>query len=230
MTDLSTVVTSKSPLNQGNFHTPNNSDFYSKFHYAKLDPNTQSIRLLRIHPPKELENTTERLECLLLEQHSLDTIQNRYKTLSYCAGDPRSTEVVIINDLPFNVFANLGHALRQARHLWRGRDHGSDLLLWVDQVCINQNDHVERSEQVRLMGDIYAKSQQVFISLSDEMSVTGGIGWIYRLLSDYNIEIVSDSRVSAIFDLDVTRNEGFKQAVDAFIETILESPWWSRAC
>jgi hypothetical protein len=34
-------------------------------------------------------------------------------------------------------------------------------LLWIDQVCINQNDLVEREAQVRIMGEIYKRAWRV---------------------------------------------------------------------
>ncbi|KAF2819629.1 hypothetical protein CC86DRAFT_460395 [Ophiobolus disseminans] len=50
---------------------------------------------------------------------------DKFTTVSYCAGDPKKTEVVVVNGLPFNAFGNLGHALRQARHYWK-KIHGDE--------------------------------------------------------------------------------------------------------
>lgn len=39
------------------------------------------------------------------------------------------------------------------------------LLVWIDQVCINQEDRAEQAEQVAMMGEIYQNSTRVFICL-----------------------------------------------------------------
>lgn len=44
---------------------------------------------------------------------------------------------------------NLEVALQQLRHAERER------ILWVDALCINQENDLEKSEQVRPMGRIY---------------------------------------------------------------------------
>lgn len=46
----------------------------------------------------------------------------------------------------------------------RHRDHASlARSLWVDVVCINQEDAAEKSQQVKLMRDIYAKAAEVLV-------------------------------------------------------------------
>lgn len=42
-----------------------------------------------------------------------------------------------------------------------------EILLWIDQLCINQNDEEEKSHQIRLMRHIYGKASQTFIVLAD---------------------------------------------------------------
>jgi hypothetical protein len=40
-------------------------------------------------------------------------------------------------------------------------------LLWIDGVCINQTDILERNRQVQLMGEIYSRASCVLIWLGD---------------------------------------------------------------
>ena len=47
------------------------------------------------------------------------------------------------------------------------RPEDQPLTIWIDQVCINQDDFDERSQQVMLMRDIYTRSQQVYIWLGE---------------------------------------------------------------
>lgn len=61
--------------------------------------------------------------------------------------------------------------------------------IWIDQVCINQGDHVERDQTVSLMGKIFGHADEVIAWLgrcSDE--IASGIN-LLRFLG----ETVSDS-------------------------------------
>lgn len=55
------------------------------------------------------------------------------------------------------------------RHL---RQPDSTGILWIDALCINQNESLERNHQVSQMGKIYAKSTDVvaWLGLSDASS------------------------------------------------------------
>ncbi|KAF4461164.1 hypothetical protein FALBO_12043 [Fusarium albosuccineum] len=200
-----------------NFYTPENSKFYSEFTYQDLIPESNSIRLLRIKPPTSWDVAkTEPIECNLLDNILLDSVKGKYTTLSYCAGSPTDIERVIIDGFCFNAFANLGHALRQARHFWKDKFDKRELLLWADQICINQKNPSERSHQVKLMRDIYAACKQVLVSLSAEQCSGGGLSWMQLLLKD----LASQKRIKGKL------SEG---GVNAFCRTVMGSSWWARA-
>jgi hypothetical protein len=62
---------------------------------------------------------------------------------------------------------NLESAIRHLRIVRDQAAYGlfcetGHLVLWVDALCINQNDDAEREWQVQLMGDIYSKAAAVF--------------------------------------------------------------------
>lgn len=57
---------------------------------------------------------------------------------------------------------NLASALRQFDRL------GIYGPYWIDAVCIDQHNRIERPEQVRMMGDIYATAEKVLIWLGEE--------------------------------------------------------------
>ncbi|KUJ09111.1 uncharacterized protein LY89DRAFT_741405 [Mollisia scopiformis] len=218
-----------------NFYSPHNNDFYTKFHYSKLDEN--SIRLLRIKPLNPDEDDSAPISCDLLNNVSLPANKDSYTTISYCAGDPKKVERVNVNGIDFNAFCNLGHALRQARHFWKDKYDKQELLLWADQICINQSDHEERSQQVSLMGDIYALASQVLVCLSSKHDPAGGIDWFLRLSrihllehkfsqeSPPGYEIYDDNIRLREFFVAKWDNEDFHLGWDAFIRTVLTSPW-----
>ena len=71
-----------------------------------------------------------------------------------------------IDGHPLSITPNLRDALLQL--------HASELnsSLWVDSICINQNDTAERSAQVNLMGEIYSTASQVIVWLGTENAET----------------------------------------------------------
>ena len=56
---------------------------------------------------------------------------------------------------------NLAKALRRLRRLNEIR------VLWIDALCINQDDMTERSQQVQMMGSIYSRANRVLVWLGD---------------------------------------------------------------
>jgi hypothetical protein len=119
------------------FYTLSNLSFYDSFQYRTLNPADRRIRLRRVHPHEAIEDDNATIKCDLIDDVFLDEYTGRFTTISYCAGDPHKTETVLVNGVCFNAFANLGHALRQARHFWKTNHADRQLLLWADQVCID---------------------------------------------------------------------------------------------
>jgi hypothetical protein len=72
-----------------------------------------------------------------------------YDALSYCAGDPNDTRQIILNGYPFKTFRSTHEALL------RFRSAVEVVVMWIDQICINQTDIAERDSQVLLMRDRY---------------------------------------------------------------------------
>jgi hypothetical protein len=61
----------------------------------------------------------------------------------------------------FNVTANCFAALRRMRQTER------DVKVWVDAICIDQGNHVERNHQVGLMARIYSLAREVFVYIGE---------------------------------------------------------------
>ncbi|KAK1764026.1 heterokaryon incompatibility protein-domain-containing protein [Phialemonium atrogriseum] len=99
----------------------------------------------------------------------LDTFRGKYQALSYVWGDPSITKSIIFGGVPKHVTANLHDALCQIREMWRasGKSAGVDHL-WIDAICINQDDVLEKNHQVGIMSDIYARASEVIMWLGPE--------------------------------------------------------------
>ncbi|KAH6694853.1 heterokaryon incompatibility protein-domain-containing protein [Leptodontidium sp. MPI-SDFR-AT-0119] len=161
--------------------------------YSPLSPN--KIRLLILHPGKGDDAIKCSLKTALLNIKTLtdrepwsrntfeiqvrkrsgSTIeklqeryrglnQPRYETLSYCWGPEGDYRSINIDGHFVPVRRNLWWALYHLRH----RVRGVKRTLWVDALCINQNDIPERSAQVSIMGSIYATASGVLIWAGEE--------------------------------------------------------------
>ena len=93
-----------------------------------------------------------------------------YVALSYRWGDAHPGYTLNINGQIVRTTPNLFKACRQLEKHFRLDQQDGDAPkgpwshVWIDALCINQQDHRERNHQVSLMGDIYRSADQVAIS------------------------------------------------------------------
>jgi hypothetical protein len=88
-----------------------------------------------------------------------------FAALSYVWGDTADDRTIIVNDRIVYIRANLDVALRAFRDKC---EFGDRFMLWVDAICINQDDLDERSRQIKMMRDIYASAWSVVAWLGPE--------------------------------------------------------------
>ncbi|KAH6990329.1 heterokaryon incompatibility protein-domain-containing protein [Ilyonectria destructans] len=129
------------------------------------------IRLIRVTIDSQDELQTS------IEHTNLDPEDPiTYSTLSYVWGDTSNTVQLPCDGKTIKVTTTLIEALRQVAKF------NPNKLLWVDQICINQHDLPERSEQVKLMNTIYEKAETVIAWLgSATPSTTKAIDMISRV-------------------------------------------------
>jgi hypothetical protein len=120
--------------------------------YKPLDFAAFEIRLLTLRPPSS--STFEPIHCTVT--HSSLVSPSPYCALSYCWGDPTNKQEITMNGHPMPVTHNLHVALKQLRS-------SNIATLWIDALCINQEDVVERGLHVTRMGVIYSKAEEVVV-------------------------------------------------------------------
>jgi hypothetical protein len=91
----------------------------------------------------------------------------KYEALSYAWGEERSPTPVVVKSYGsersfIEVTQNLATALIYLRHKSEAR------VLWIDALCINQEDIEERSSQVARMTDVYRLAHRVVVWLGPE--------------------------------------------------------------
>ena len=132
--------------------------------YTQLNLQAKEFRVLALEPVDSEDAPSQLSGHLTIE--SLN-VPPRYNALSYVWGDPpipgdlRNTINLQRALLPTT--SNLSSALRHLRTL----SSTTSQTLWIDAVCINQQDVHERNSQVAMMRDIYASAETVTIWLGD---------------------------------------------------------------
>ncbi|KAM0324733.1 hypothetical protein ACHAPQ_008231 [Fusarium lateritium] len=114
-------------------------------------------------------DTGERVPSITLTTHDLlDAAEIGYNALSYTWGTPRinmadeeqgTKKSIVMNDQILDVQPNLYDALLELLVACEG------IPIWIDALCINQSDELERSAQVSVMNQIYGKAKRVIVWL-----------------------------------------------------------------
>jgi hypothetical protein len=124
-----------------------------------------------------------------------------YEALSYVWGTTRAAHAVTANGFLLGITQNLDLALR---HL---RDPIQAKVIWIDALCINQEDIDERNYQVPLMGSIYEGASQTTV-------------WLGPAADE------SDLVMEAIRTFNMHDMNPFCLSID--ILRLMTRSWWSR--
>lgn len=124
-----------------------------------MNSSKSEIRVLEISPAL---SQSDSIICHLQTLSLLD--EPEYEALSYVWGISSESRKIILNGKALIVTDNLFKALT---HL---RDVNKTRTLWVDAVCINQKDDIEKNVQVMMMDKIYSKASRVLVWLMENDS------------------------------------------------------------
>ena len=125
----------------------------SQYIYKKLDPSVQEFRVLLLKPGRKERGRRSKkslIECELLHRQLARGTQLPFKALSYCWGDPTARYRIKLGGMIHHVTQSLGSFLKRQRE-----ESEANQFLWVDAICINQDDDHEKSYQLALMRDIW---------------------------------------------------------------------------
>ncbi|KAK5629540.1 hypothetical protein RRF57_005255 [Xylaria bambusicola] len=170
------------------------------------------IRLLLLLPPHP--DQCDSIRCQLIEYPLQDSWKGThpYEALSYSWGSEKKPRSIFI-DGEYKSYLCVTENLHAA--LLRLRDCSLPRILWIDAICINQDNNEERTRQVQFMAKIYARASRVIVWLEEETpdrkDITNG---------DRALEIISDA---AVHD----RPTESPRDQDAVL-TLLERSWFQR--
>lgn len=204
-----------------------------------------TIRLLSLLPSSE---PTAQISCTLRQQslpepspsapqHSDQSSPPAYEALSYVWGTEAPAHSILVDGHAILVRTNLFDALLALRL------HDTPRKLWVDSICINQDDIAERNAQVKIMRRIYACATQVSVWLgAGDANTDAALKFIQRLDT---LDPVITARLADGSDTDgpllqwedrkkVFHALGMKHGLDnhdavlSGLKRIRDFAWWNR--
>ncbi|KAJ2992898.1 hypothetical protein NUW58_g2016 [Xylaria curta] len=187
------------------------------YEYSAL-PNDHSIRILTLYAgcdDEPLRGGLVNLDVSRLEHES-------YEPLSYVWGNPTRAHDFDCDGKTIGLTESLYYALKRIRLANRDR------RVWVDQICINQEDTSERSDQVQFMNRIYKCANHVLVWLgADEQGAAEAAFGRVKALAKTFVDVGKYEE----FVADHT-GDNFKlrsQEDWASIQHLTSLPWFERA-
>jgi hypothetical protein len=226
--------------------------------YRPLHNARDEIRLLELLPDRSVQPPEKgpTIQCLLRHASLRDA---EYLALSYVWGDATQTSNITVEYewtagggssskevVTIPVTDNLASALAHLRYSKK------PLILWVDAICINQQDDLEKSDQILKMGRIYEKARKTIVWLGPaEHDSDKQMKYISKLGKDSGIfqfygpgnnlrKMISDQlgieRRNCVDSRGLSMR-GYLQALSDYkvfrelkgLDLFLKRAWWTRA-
>ncbi|KAL8923554.1 MAG: hypothetical protein Q9208_004500 [Pyrenodesmia sp. 3 TL-2023] len=218
------------------------------YRYKPLDPEAKTIRLMRLLPGNFDDDIRVSLRTTVLTEEHVP----EYEALSYAWGSmekPRDIRVADDQDIQdlmkrlrvpstmvhkhivitqtLAVTQNLGEALPYLRRKEGIRD------LWIDAICVNQQNFRERGFQVERMADVYRNAQRVIVWLGPTSYRTPLAIDTLRFLSsqiemDWNTSTMKPSAGGEAHWADPKINLPYDKETWKSIYSLLSKSWFKR--
>lgn len=188
--------------------------------YSPLE--ARNIRMIRLEAGQHDDPIRLSLKSVSLDSNPI------YEAISYCWGDHSARQEVNCQDIPMFITTSLWGALREFRDSVKHR------ILWADGICINQQDENEKTHQVRLMQDIFAKARTVLVWLGpmDEAGllsdVCTSIRQLYESIPDFDWKLPQEAHQNLVAEM-AKRGWSIIEKHDwsALVELLIR-PWFTR--
>lgn len=210
----------------------------STHQYQPLEPGKHDLRVLTIEPSLPVN----RIRCTLRNMSLADaTADDGFKALSYCWGPSSRRRTAILDGTRVSVTDNLYAAMHQLRR------HNKPVMIWIDTLCIDQDNPAEKETQVQRMFDIYQGASEVVLWLGKSYKGSSrgvrAIEWLARFVEDdtqqqlQNDELVARYRKGGKAHKKLKRNKRNGRTSEkrtkinknwlALCE-LLDRPYWTR--
>jgi ankyrin repeat protein len=165
----------------------------------RLNHERREIRLLEILD----DDANEEISCRILV-YSLDDAPP-YTAVSYTWGAANANCTIQVNGHGFSVRKNIWRFLVQMRNQ---PDRGSRKF-WIDALCINQADPLERTHQVSMMAHIFQSARQVYV-------------WLGPAYDQ------SDLAMRRLSKIKTWKQDFWSRPEASALRSLLQRPYWER--
>ena len=174
--------------------------------YYSLASSNNVIRKLTLLPT---DNAADPLHLTMETVSLLD--KPSYEALSYVWGSNSKLNYAWVNDHAISITEGLNEALLALRSSSRSRE------LWIDAICVNQSDQAERTNQVRLMRDIYAAARCVLLWLGRSNRHT-----------DQTMALLRKQQLKRMKKVGLLKDEEMRELMRPGLEDLMSRSWWRR--
>ena len=156
-----------------------------------------------------------------------------YEALSYAWGTPEKRRSLAIDGEEVLISENLYDAL-QSLHF--DSSNNRYRTIWVDALCINQQDNDEQGSQVRQMGEIYSKADRVLIWIGQAARSSSELAYNwFRTLHSFLLKNATNynPRASMSVPLEMTTDlkgilRGWIPEIQRGLLPMFDQAWFSR--
>ncbi|KAF2730318.1 HET-domain-containing protein, partial [Polyplosphaeria fusca] len=173
---------------------PKPQDTKDVYQYTALG--RREIRVVLLHPWDSIDG----IRCEMTHVSLGDN--PKYEALSYTWGSATNKAFIKVGSTWLSVTQNLFNALHALS------PPSSHRIIWIDAMCINQNDPTERDHQVAFMKDIYTRASRVIVWLGSAAD---------------NSDAVMDYIGTIIPEPNLTEHKSWES-----VSALLSRPWFSR--
>lgn len=166
------------------------------FTYTSLSSERDEIRVLTLSAGKPGDRPRANIEVMKLGDGD-------YVALSYVWGSEEDRRDILIGETTVSITANLAIALDYLQRK-------GPLRLWIDALCINQDDAPEKISQISLMSRIYSSASCTYIWLGEAVYYSDVALDVIRRIKDTPMSSWANRHLFAV-------------------EQILRRPYWTRA-
>ncbi|OCK83978.1 hypothetical protein K432DRAFT_463823 [Lepidopterella palustris CBS 459.81] len=197
-----------------------NHEGKSLFNYSYKNLNDGQIRLLGLLPGDE--------DAILrgVVYHVPLQAAGNYRALSYAWGQPERTHSMWTPDGSIPLTASLHSALKWLRHMEQ------PLVLWVDAICINQDDSKEKTQQIRLLPRIFLLATSVLAYLGDDTRSDGALETLMQIQAKEALKGTRERWPEELPEIPLSwTGQPIPPASDAIWEAIgafFDRPWFRR--
>jgi hypothetical protein len=195
----------------------------NRLEYDPLPGGEESmIRLVQLLPGKDWDPIEVTLSVAKLEAE--------FEALSYCWGDAAMRSPITCNGCQLDVTRNLKSALRDLRR------HDAPRILWIDAICINQNDIEEREQQLRIMADVFRSAVRTVVWLGETFTKNAVAFKLLKRMDEVRRQMIADGtfdtskliwRVERLVKQDPATDPTEEEVIALY--ALLKRPWFRRA-